>query len=304
MNEKVNKETRPNVVAVRNDSGLDNVNLLDETGLAKAEYFLKKIISSEKSGIKSINDGLAIMMRAKDLNLPFSTCIEHIHVINGKTGIDIHIVKTLLLRAGIMWECTKDYEPQYQYTDGYSIYNETQLPHHVVKCRNEKEAAAKTNDDVVGVYPLKWYADLKGNKYNEFEVSPKCVKCINKVQALKVANEGQFPVVRIAAQPIDFVTEYKFTRYVKIGNVLKEMNVVSHYSFNEAMQAELFNKDTYKKYPRVLIGHRAFTYGARDIGSDMIMGALSDDELMEIVGNTNLDSESFVSLEEVGSPEQ
>ena len=67
---------------------------------------------SEKSGIKSVADGLAVLMRTQDLNLPFSTCLEHIHVINGKTGIDIHIAKSLLLRAGVVWECTKDYTPQ------------------------------------------------------------------------------------------------------------------------------------------------------------------------------------------------
>ena len=76
------------------------LNLFDERQLVAAENFLTKIMRSDKGGIKSVNDGLAILMRAQDLNLPFSTCIEHIHVINGKTGVDIHVVKALLSRAG------------------------------------------------------------------------------------------------------------------------------------------------------------------------------------------------------------
>ena len=286
------------------DNALSTINLLDEKGIAQAEFFLKKILTSDKSGLKSVQDGLAIMMRAKDLNLPFSTCIEHIHVINGKTGVDVHIVKALLLRAGIVWNCTKDYVPQYQYTDGSTIYLETQLPDYVVKCRNAKEAEKKTNDDVVGVYPLRYYVDLKGNKYTEFEISAKCVKCINKLQAIKVAQEGQFPVLRIQAQPIDFVTEYTLHRFKNINGKVVEMTSKGHFSFSEANAAGLFEKDTYKKYPRILIGHRAFMYAARDIASDYLMGVMSDDEIMEVIGNTNLDSDNFVNMEEIETSNQ
>ena len=285
-------------------TGLTVVNLLDEKQLASAELFLKKFMSSEKGGIKSIADGLSILARAQDLQLPFTTCIEHIHVSNGKTGIDVHIVKSLLSRAGIVWKCTKDYVPQYQYTDGNTIYLETQLPDYVVKCRNAKEAEEKTNDDVVGVYPLKYYADLKGNKYDEFQINDKCVRCINKIQAMKVASEGKFPVIRIAAQPIDFVTEYELHRFKSINGKVVEMTSKGHFSYSEAVAADLFTKDTYKKYPRILIGHRAFMYGARDIASDYLMGVMSDDEIMEVIGNTNLDSDDFVNIEEVNSSTQ
>lgn len=305
MNKEESTNNRTMVVKrSETDTALANVNLLDEKGIAQAEFFLKKIITSDKSGLKSVQDGLAIMLRAKDLNLPFSTCIEHIHVINGKTGVDVHIVKALLLRAGIVWNCTKDYVPQYQYTDGNTIYLETQLPDYVVKCRNAKEAEEKTNDDVVGVYPLKYYTDLKGNKYDEFQISNKCVKCINKIQAMKVASEGQFPVIRIAAQPIDFVTEYELHRFKTINGKVVEMTSKGHFSYSEAAAADLFTKDTYKKYPRILIGHRAFMYGARDIASDYLMGVMSDDEIMEVIGNTNLDSDDFINVEEVNSSNQ
>lgn len=272
--------TRPN----DSSTSLSVLNLLDEKQLASAEVFLKKFMSSEKGGIKSVADGLAILARAQDLQLPFSTCIEHIHVINGKTGIDIHIIKSLLSRAGVVWECTKDYTPQYQYTDGNTIYNETQLPQYCVKCRTAREAIEVTKDDTVGVYPVQWFTDLKGNVYNEFQVSEKCVKAINKAHAHSIAKEGKFPVIRIPAQPVDFVTEYKFTRYKVINGKEREITCISHFSQSEALSAGLFDKDTYKKYPRVLIGHRAFTLGARDIAPDAIMGCYETTELKVING--------------------
>lgn len=282
------RHTEPN-------TGLAVINLLDEKQLAAAEIFLKKFMSSEKGGIKSVADGLSILARAQDLQLPFTTCIEHIHVINGKTGIDVHVIKSLLSRAGVVWKCTKDYTPQYQYTDGNTIYLETQLPDYCVKCRTAKEAVDATKDDAVGVYPVQWFTDLKGNVYNEFQISEKCVKAINKAHALKLAGEGKFPVIRIPAQPIDYVTEYEFKRYKMINGKEREITAISHYSFSEAQNAELFSKDTYKKYARIMIGHRAFVLGARDIANDLLMGCMETTEL-KVVENAPITDVEFVEV--------
>ena len=264
------------------NTGLSAINLFDDKQRAMAEALITRIMRSDKGGIKSVEDGLAICMRAQDLQLPFSTCIEHIHVINGKTGVDVHIIKALLSRAGVTWECTKDYAPQYQYTDGDNIYNETQLPTYCVKCRSAKEAEAATTEDVVGVYPLRWYADLKGNIYNQFGLNDKCIIALNKIQALKFANEGKFPVVRIPARPIDYVSEFKFTRYHMINGKERVQHAISHFSYTEAQTADLFTKDNYKKYPRIMITHRAFVLGARDIADDLLMGVLESTELKSI----------------------
>lgn len=301
QDDQVNQSSSSRTLATRHDelnTGLSVLNLLDEKQLAQAEVFLKKYMGSEKGGIKSVADGLAILTRAQDMQLPFSTCIEHIHVINGKTGVDIHIVKALLSRAGVVWECTKDYTPQYQYTDGNTVYLETQLPQYCVKCRTAKEAIEKTKDDYVGVYPVKWFQDLKGNTYNEFQVSDKCVEAINKAHAMKLANEGNFPIIRIPTQPIDYVTEYKFTRYKVINGKEHEITCTSHFSYSEAQAADFFKKDTYAKYARILIGHRAFTYGARDIAADALMGVMESSELKITMGK-DLGPEDFTVYEEV-----
>lgn len=282
MNDTKDENGNNRSLIVRQDdvnTGIHVLNLLDEKQLANAEVFLKKIIATEKGGVKSVNEGLAILMRAQDLRLPFSTCIEHIHVINGKTGVDVHIVKALLSRAGIVWETTKDYVPQYKYTDGNNVYDETLLPQYCVKCRTKAEAESKTDDEIVGVYPLKYYKDLKGRIYNEFQINEQCIKCINLPQAMKVAQEGKFPVIRTQATPTDYVTEYKFTRYKEICGKTVEIYSVGHFSYSEANVAGFFEKDTYKKYARIMIGHRAFSLGAKEIASDILMGVMETSEL-------------------------
>lgn len=260
------------------------LNLFDEKQLAQAEVFLKKIIATDKGGIKSVNEGLAILMRAQDLQLPFSTCIEHIHIIQGKVGVDVHIIKALLLRAGVTWKCTKPYTPLYQYTDGNTIYNEAQLPQYCVICRTSKEAEEKTDDERVGVYPLKWYSDLKGNLYNEFQISDKCVVAINPLHAKKLASEGKFPVIRVPAIPTDYIVEYEFTRYFLIGGKERVMTCKSSFSVNDAKAAGLLDKDNYKKYPKTMTSHRAFTLGARDIADDKLMGVMEIEELSSVTG--------------------
>ena len=64
------------------------------------------------------------------------------------------------------------------------------------------------------------------------------------------------------------------------------------------MTAGMFEKDTYKKYPKVLIGHRAFTYGARDIASDVIMGCMETTEL-KIISGKELNNTEIADFEEV-----
>ena len=281
------------------------LNLFDEKQLVAAENFLTKIMRSDKGGIKSVNDGLAILMRAQDLNLPFSTCIEHIHVINGKTGVDIHVVKALLSRAGCTWRCLKDYQPLYEYTDGINVYIDGSFPEYVVRCKSQKEAEEKTKNDIasnindnVYVYPVKWYQDFNGNIYKDYQLNTKQFGiAINRQHVAEIAKSGRTPVYRIPNKAVDYITEYEITRILN-G---KEITAIGRFSYSDAVQAEMLDKDTYKKYPRILIGHRAFTYAAREIASDILFGVMETTELKIVAGRELSDNDvsSFEDIEEI-----
>ncbi len=282
--------------------GINAINFFDDKQLIAAENFLTKIMRSDKGGIKSVNDGLAVLMRAQDLQLPFSSCLEHIHVINGKTGVDIHIIKALLSRAGCTWRCLKDYQPLYEYTDGINVYTDGSFPDYAIRCKSQKEAEENANKhiedgntDNVYVYPVKWYQDFNGNAYKDYQLNTKQFGiAINRHQVAEIAKSGKTPVYRIPNKPIDFVTEYEITRTVN-G---KELTAIGRFSYSEAIQADMLEKDTYKKYPRILIGHRAFTYAAREIASDILFGVMETTEL-KIVSNTELSNKDIASIEEV-----
>lgn len=284
------------------NGGINAINFFDDKQLVAAENFLTKVMRSDKGGIKSVNDGLAVLMRAQDLQLPFSTCIEHIHVINGKTGVDIHIVKALLSRAGCTWRCLKDYQPLYEYTDGINVYIDGSFPEYVVRCKSQKESEDKAKEDIASgindniyVYPVKWYQDFNGNMYKDYQLNTKQFGiAINRQQVAEIAKSGRTPVYRIPNKAVDFVTEYEITRRVN-G---KEITAKGRFSYSEAVQAEMLEKDTYKKYPRILIGHRAFTLAARDIASDILFGVMETTEL-KIVAGRELSDNDIASVEDV-----
>lgn len=282
--------------------GLNSLNFFDDKQLVAAENFLTKIMRSEKGGIKSVNDGLAVLMRAQDLNLPFSTCLEHIHVINGKTGIDIHVIKALLSRAGCTWRCLKDYQPLYEYTDGINVYTDGSFPEYVIRCQSQAEAESKSkqaiesgNTDNIYIYPVKWYQDFNGNLYKDYQLNPKQFGIAsNRQQVAEIAKLGKTPVYRIPNKAVDYVTEYEITRTIN-G---KETSAKGRFSYNEALQADMFEKDTYKKYPRILISHRAFTYAAREIASDVLFGVMETTEL-SIINGRELSNKDIASFEDV-----
>ena len=75
------------------------------------------------------------------------------------------------------------------------------------------------------------------------------------------------------------------------------------FSRSEALAADLFKKDTYNNYARILIGHRAFTYGAREIGSDVLFGVMETTEL-KIVNGITLSDGDFKEVDSVDIQDQ
>lgn len=276
----------------------EKINFFDEKELVKFKSFaLEYIKSSKTSGISSVNDAIAIAIRAKELDLPFTACAEHVHVINGRTGVDIHIIKGLLSRAGCTWKCLKDYQPLYEYTDGINQFVDGELPSYVVKCSSKAEAESKREADKDGenmyVYPVRWYADAKGNKYPDYRLNPTQFAVVTTPsQAQQAAANKQIGVWRIPNVPVDYITEYEIKRTIN-G---QEMTSKGRFTFKEAVTAGFFEKETYKKYPRIMISVRAFTLAARDIGSDLLFGCMETTEL-KLVNNKKIDDKDFVDAE-------
>lgn len=279
---------------------LAKLDITTEAGMVAFENFAKQYIRSDKSGLKSVSDVLSIFCRAQDLQLPFTSCAEHIHVINGKTGIDIHLIKALLLRAACRWECLEDYQALYEYTDSFNVFNESSLPNYCIKCKNKKEAEEfaikEENADKLCVYPVRFYKDFNGNIYREYQLNQNFQIIIAKSQVEQVVAAKKIPIYRIPSVPVDYRTTYEIHRI--IGGT--EMISKGIFTYSEAVAAEMFTKDTYKKYARIMIGHRAFTLAARDIASDLLFGVMETTEL-KVVSGVPIEDADVIEIEDISN---
>ena len=72
------------------------------------------------------------------------------------------------------------------------------------------------------------------------------------------------------------------------------------FTYSEAVAAEMFTKDTYKKYARIMIGHRAFTLAARDIASDLLFGVMETTEL-KVVSGVPIEDADVIEIEDISN---
>ena len=243
------KDTAPTAISTSTNVGND---------IAVAKAILEHLVEDKSTGVNTVGAGLLMMMKAKELGIGFGNAIPHMQIINGKAGIDVHIIKALLSNpnSGVTWTHTKDNVPLYNYTDGHNIFIYQTLPENYI------------------ILPK-----LSGNPDVD-----------------KYRSEGKYPVVILPAKdgkivPIDYISEYKFERIKKdIKGDWITVTTVSKFTWSEAITAKLpldkagqINPDSaWYKYRNLMLNHRAFTFGARDIASDILLGNYSVDELLDM----------------------
>lgn len=257
MDSKQDKSTKS--VAVRaKSSSVANIEDISRLTFDQQLQLFETIAKSANSGVQDAGQGILIFQKAKELGIGWGNAIPHMHVVNGKTGIDIHIVKAILSRpgSGVTWECLEDFKPLYRYSDGNKIFNtEDEIPEDCI-------IVSKLSDKV---------PDGK-----------------RPVVILPEYNEKKEAVVR----PYDYRTKYIFRRTKRDidGNFIK---IVSHkgvFTWNDALTAGLpidktgvLNPNSvWQKYRKLMLDIRAFTYGARDIASDLLMGCYEKTELLDM----------------------
>ncbi len=216
------------------------------------------------TGVTSRGQLLMVFKKAQELGIGPANAISHIHVVNGKSGIDIHLVKAILSKpsAGITWDLIENFQPLYNYTDGETVYSH--------------DEAFDGNGNLLVLL------QLKDNPLVD-----------------KAKDDGKIPVVKLPSKDakgkriyevVDYRTTYKFTRLKQMPDKTWHTDIkYSSFSWNEAVTAGLPLDKTgnialaspWYKYKKLMVATRAFTYGARDIASDLLNGNYETTELYE-----------------------
>jgi hypothetical protein len=221
--------------------------------------FFEEIAKGANTGVKTTGDAMLLYQKAKELGIGWGNAIPHMHIINGKSGIDIHIIKAILTKpkSGVTWIKTEDYVGIYNYVDPNSvIYAESELPPNYIVVNSFKDEVPEGRHKV----------------------------------AILPTNIGTAAAPVWKKLPVDFRTTYIFTRKKKdIDDTWITTTATGTFSWSKAITAGLpidkqgnLNPDgVWQKYRQLMIDTRAFTLGSRDIASDLLMGNYEKTELLD-----------------------
>ena len=249
MTDKVNNKVNNDVAVISNNlvkgQNLDSSAnaYLDRLDFDNQIKVLEYLVKSKKVNAKTPEEAFGVYMKCKDLALPFMTASDHIHVINGKTGVGINIIYAKLLKAGvgITWKHTKN------------------------------------------LTPLHEYVDSAGNKYVSTTLPANAKMFVTKSELEKIKEDAKaLPVGLVSPTPIEYTSEYVFTRQILMPDgKLELMEVTSTFTYSEAKAQGLHEKENWQKMLRRMMNVRAFTLGAREIGGDLLMGVYEKGELLD-----------------------
>jgi len=256
-----NKQTDIQISVIKKESITDIVNIKNQEDL---NNIMATIAKGNPILFPTAASAITKFVKSKELGIGFITGAEHMHEIQGKTGIDIHIVRAILLSSkDIYWTKVKDYTqvPKYATVDK-QYFDYVPEGHKVIKAK-EPNAMKLEKDNAIA--------------------------------------EGLIPLVLTG---YDYVTEYKFSRIKRLsdGSTIT-LEATGKFSWNDALQAGLpldkngaFNElSAWFKYRQLMVDTRAFTFGSRAIADDLLLGMREYTELLDIEGkNYDVDKEGNV----------
>ena len=234
-----------------------------------AMIIFKDMVSSGKMNVKTPAEAMVMFLKAKELGLPFITASDHMNMVNGKAGVDIHILRAKILIAGfIYWETETDYKPLYEYRDNTNAivevcYNDDQLPDIYVTPKGKTGDLLK--EDVARIISI--------GKIPVF----KSIQMLNVYDGYaKIQNRG---------------TVIKFERQIVMPNGEQKLLIErGRFTSRDVLEAGLHLKkdgsinpySPHLIYQQIMQEHRAWTYGARKIGSDILFGLYETKELYDM----------------------
>lgn len=93
----------------------------DFDNLDKMFEFAEKIAKSDFSPLKKAPDIVNAILMGRELGIAPIVSIQNIYPINGRAVLGVHILKGLLLRAGVSYDIIEEYAPQYAYIDSNNV---------------------------------------------------------------------------------------------------------------------------------------------------------------------------------------
>jgi hypothetical protein len=249
------KAEEKRIITYRYDKDMFN-NFGDQQAMIE---YVTPFLKGEGSPFKKPEDGIKVLLSAKELNVPFSVALSHSFIVNNKVAHDTHFIRGLAQRGGIAMTTVEDYRPLYSYRYRDSTFLQDEI-------------------------------DQNPNTYKVFTSAAVLGDYVNTKRGKEDFDNGIIPVLR-AEKPYDYRTTIRFEREFQLKNG-RFVHLVEDASFtySEAKKAELVDKNNWKKYGRDCLYARSTTRGLRRIAGDIVHGILTKDEFGLIDDNDDPDS--------------
>lgn len=234
------------------DSGLTDFKSFEEI-----QAWAEKIVKSQLTPLKEAKDVVVAILFGRELGMSPMISVNNIYPINGKGTLSVHMINALLQTHGVVLENVRQYEPCLYYA---------------LKGDDGKAAMFDGNGNIVK-------RNGEGNIPDGVKATPMILR-----EGFADETPGEHEVR--GNKIINYKTIIKLTRKLKqIDGSFKEMSIYSSYSYAEARDAGLLEKDNWKKYPKQMCHARALAFGGRMIAADLMLGMY---ETSELADNSNL----------------
>ena len=235
---------------------------------------LMNLVKSKKlkDDINTPEAAAVYYIKSKELGVPFINALDHMFTTGGKTSLDVHLMRALVLKAGtIHWEEMYNNVPLYKYIDSTG------------------NIIATGNDESCLPYG---FAMVTGNTTEELKADVTRIRSINHEPVFKKADKiDVYTLNNSTFSMFNYATRYKFTRIMRmVDGSIKTLVEYGEFSIREAINAGLHLKkdgtvnvdSPWLIYHRNMLESRSWTFGARKIADDILLGALERTEMLDI----------------------
>lgn len=237
------KDKDQQIITYRYDEDMFN-NFSDQEAMIA---YVTPFIKGKGSPFDKVEDGIKVLLAAKELDIPFFSALTRGFPVNNKIAFDSHIIRGLAQRGGIAMTTIEDYRPLYAHRYKDSTFLQDTI-------------------------------DENPEMYKVFTSSQMLSDYMNTTKGKEDFNKGIIPVLR-GDTPYDYRTKIKFERKFRFkdGSFTHQIEYAT-FTYSEAKQAELTNKSNWQKYGRDCLYARTTTRGLRRIGGDIVHGIIIKDE--------------------------
>lgn len=215
------------------------------------------LIKSELCPLKKESDVVLAIITGNQYGFPFMTSISNIYPIKGKPTLSAHLHRAILLKNKIVFNKVYDFEAVYQF--------------------------AKLTED--------------GKAFELKDVpNPNGQGSTKQPTATTIGTIDTMPVGYAKVKEVDRITRYVFKRLLRQEDgSFEKLTVTSEFRMSDGAKAQLLEKENWIKYPARMLDARAFSTGAREIASDLLLGIYS---ISELADEANIKYSISPSLEE------